>query len=269
MCVWSTCLMCPLTFAYQCVCIRSSTLGLQTLSSLLPVEDTTLTLEGLHQVTTITLTIHTHTSRYTRTHSLTHTLHTHSEYTHMYTHTFARTNAHTHMYTTRKHMHMCTHTPNTPTHTYTHTYTHTHTHAHTHTNTTHTHTHTINTHTHTQLTHTHTTRLDATQLQAPLGGRHVCEVFQTGPEWHLPGRRYAHMHSQCAQMHTHMHMCAYTCPGLTELLMAPGKYPGSSGTRNLHDNLSDIRAQVAANQKVGLHNKQTVYIPHDCHRIVT
>ena len=32
--------------------------------------------------------------------------------------------------------------------------------------------------------------------------------------------------------------------------MAPGKYPGSSGTRNLHDNLSDLRAQVAANQKV-------------------
>ena len=32
--------------------------------------------------------------------------------------------------------------------------------------------------------------------------------------------------------------------------MAPGKLPGSSGTRNLHDNLSDLRAQVAANQKV-------------------
>jgi len=76
-----------------------------------------------------------------------------------------------------------------------------------------------------------------------------------------------HTCTQRAQMHTHM--CAYTCPGLTELLMAPGKYPGSSGTRNLHDNLSDIRAQVAANQKVELHNKQTVYIPHDCHRIVT
>lgn len=35
--------------------------------------------------------------------------------------------------------------------------------------------------------------------------------------------------------------------------MAPGKYPGSSGTRNLHDNLSDLRAQVAANQKVHVH----------------
>ena len=32
--------------------------------------------------------------------------------------------------------------------------------------------------------------------------------------------------------------------------MSPGKYPGSSGSRNLHDNLSDLRAQVAANQKV-------------------
>ncbi|TMS37914.1 hypothetical protein L596_004750 [Steinernema carpocapsae] len=36
---------------------------------------------------------------------------------------------------------------------------------------------------------------------------------------------------------------------LTELLMAPGKYPGCSGTRNLNDNLSDLRAQIAANQK--------------------
>lgn len=34
--------------------------------------------------------------------------------------------------------------------------------------------------------------------------------------------------------------------------MAPGRIPGSSGTRNLHDNLSDLRAQVAANQK-GIH----------------
>ncbi|XP_062987330.1 5-oxoprolinase [Elgaria multicarinata webbii] len=39
---------------------------------------------------------------------------------------------------------------------------------------------------------------------------------------------------------------------VTEALMAPGRLPGSSGTRNLHDNLSDLRAQVAANQK-GIH----------------
>lgn len=31
--------------------------------------------------------------------------------------------------------------------------------------------------------------------------------------------------------------------------MAPGRIPGCSGTRNLRDNLSDLRAQVAANQK--------------------
>ena len=37
---------------------------------------------------------------------------------------------------------------------------------------------------------------------------------------------------------------------LIEALMEPAKYPGCSGTRNLHDNLSDLRAQVAANQKV-------------------
>jgi 5-oxoprolinase (ATP-hydrolysing) len=36
---------------------------------------------------------------------------------------------------------------------------------------------------------------------------------------------------------------------LIEELNAPAKYPGCSGTRNLQDNLSDLRAQVAANQK--------------------
>lgn len=38
--------------------------------------------------------------------------------------------------------------------------------------------------------------------------------------------------------------------GVKELLMSPGKLPGCSGARNLHDNISDLRAQVAANQKV-------------------
>eukprot|EP00050_Salpingoeca_kvevrii_P016203 m.53371 g.53371 ORF g.53371 m.53371 type:complete len:1267 (+) comp6761_c0_seq2:127-3927(+) len=37
--------------------------------------------------------------------------------------------------------------------------------------------------------------------------------------------------------------------GITELLMAPKEYPGCSGTRNLADNLSDLRAQIAANQR--------------------
>lgn len=32
-------------------------------------------------------------------------------------------------------------------------------------------------------------------------------------------------------------------------LMKPGKIPGSSGTRNLSDNIADLKAQVAANQK--------------------
>ncbi|XP_050573300.1 5-oxoprolinase [Bombus affinis] len=39
---------------------------------------------------------------------------------------------------------------------------------------------------------------------------------------------------------------------LTEALMAPGKIPGSSGTRNLPDNLSDLKAQIAANHKGSL-----------------
>lgn len=37
---------------------------------------------------------------------------------------------------------------------------------------------------------------------------------------------------------------------LTEALMEPGKIPGSSGTRNLSDNLSDLKAQIAANHRV-------------------
>ncbi|RVE41250.1 hypothetical protein evm_014101 [Chilo suppressalis] len=37
---------------------------------------------------------------------------------------------------------------------------------------------------------------------------------------------------------------------LTKELMKPGKEPGCSGTRNLADNLSDLKAQVAANQRV-------------------
>ncbi|XP_033626321.1 5-oxoprolinase-like isoform X1 [Asterias rubens] len=36
---------------------------------------------------------------------------------------------------------------------------------------------------------------------------------------------------------------------VVKAFMAPGEVPGSSGTRNLHDNLADLRAQVAANQK--------------------
>lgn len=35
--------------------------------------------------------------------------------------------------------------------------------------------------------------------------------------------------------------------GITDILMEPGKLPGNSGTRNLRDVLSDLRAQVAAN----------------------
>ena len=35
--------------------------------------------------------------------------------------------------------------------------------------------------------------------------------------------------------------------------MAPGKVEGCSGTRNLRDNLADLNAQIAANQKgIGL-----------------
>lgn len=38
--------------------------------------------------------------------------------------------------------------------------------------------------------------------------------------------------------------------GLIRELMRPAKIPGSSGTRNLSDNLSDLKAQIAANHRV-------------------
>lgn len=37
--------------------------------------------------------------------------------------------------------------------------------------------------------------------------------------------------------------------GITSILLEPGKYPGCSGSRSLGDNLSDLKAQVAANTK--------------------
>ncbi|NWU98761.1 OPLA oxoprolinase, partial [Upupa epops] len=59
---------------------------------------------------------------------------------------------------------------------------------------------------------------------------------------------------------------------VTEALLAPGHIPGCSGTRNLQDNLSDLQAQVAANQKgiqlvselIGQHGLPTVqaYMAH-------
>ncbi|XP_053788951.1 LOW QUALITY PROTEIN: 5-oxoprolinase, partial [Vidua chalybeata] len=59
---------------------------------------------------------------------------------------------------------------------------------------------------------------------------------------------------------------------VTEALLAPGAVPGCSGTRNLRDNLADLRAQVAANQKgiglvrelIGQHGLQAVqaYMGH-------
>jgi hypothetical protein len=42
---------------------------------------------------------------------------------------------------------------------------------------------------------------------------------------------------------------AFQEEGITALLQAPGQLEGNFGTRNLQDNLSDLKAQVAANQK--------------------
>ena len=46
---------------------------------------------------------------------------------------------------------------------------------------------------------------------------------------------------------------------LIEILKAPGKVPGCAGSRNLRDNLADLRAQIAANQKVA--NFYILFIP--------
>lgn len=42
---------------------------------------------------------------------------------------------------------------------------------------------------------------------------------------------------------------AFQEQGIVDLLSAPGKLPGNFGARKLSDNLSDLKAQVAANQK--------------------
>ena len=55
--------------------------------------------------------------------------------------------------------------------------------------------------------------------------------------------------ANCAAQHMYMRRYPFFTQGLKELLMAPAKLPGCSGSRNLNDNISDLRAQVAANQK--------------------
>ncbi|KAE8146980.1 Hydantoinase B/oxoprolinase-domain-containing protein [Aspergillus avenaceus] len=37
--------------------------------------------------------------------------------------------------------------------------------------------------------------------------------------------------------------------GITEILLSPGRYPGCTGSRHIADNISDLKAQVAANHK--------------------
>ncbi|KAL4753744.1 hypothetical protein BDW72DRAFT_201227 [Aspergillus terricola var. indicus] len=37
--------------------------------------------------------------------------------------------------------------------------------------------------------------------------------------------------------------------GITQILLSPGDYPGCTGSRHIQDNLSDLKAQVAANHK--------------------
>ena len=44
--------------------------------------------------------------------------------------------------------------------------------------------------------------------------------------------------------------CLFVLSEVTKELMLPGQQEGCSGTRNLEDNISDLKAQVAANNKV-------------------
>jgi len=50
--------------------------------------------------------------------------------------------------------------------------------------------------------------------------------------------------------------------GISALLTAPGLLEGNCGTRNLSDNISDLKAQVAANQKGALLMHELVTTSH-------
>lgn len=101
--------------------------------------------------------------------------------------------------------------------------------------------------------------LHAPPLPLPPGGGGHLHLLQAGEGGHLPrgrlvfgeGRRRGLWFSRwggCAY-HSKCHCGASSLAAVTTALLAPGQLPGSSGTRSLHDNLSDLRAQVAANQR--------------------
>ncbi|PWY86783.1 5-oxoprolinase [Aspergillus heteromorphus CBS 117.55] len=46
-----------------------------------------------------------------------------------------------------------------------------------------------------------------------------------------------------------IHMERFDEEGITEILLRPGQYPGCTGSRHISDNISDLKAQVAANNK--------------------
>uniref|UniRef100_A0A8C3UP46 5-oxoprolinase n=1 Tax=Catharus ustulatus TaxID=91951 RepID=A0A8C3UP46_CATUS len=76
-----------------------------------------------------------------------------------------------------------------------------------------------------------------------------------GHTWDTPGG--SEIHLRYTWVHLRYTWAHLGTPGIhlavTEALLAPGAVPGCSGTRNLRDNLADLRAQVAANQKgIGL-----------------
>ena len=54
-------------------------------------------------------------------------------------------------------------------------------------------------------------------------------------------------------IHSLWFICVTCCLlALKVKLLEPAKYPGCSGSRNVQDNISDLKAQVAANHKVSV-----------------
>ena len=47
-----------------------------------------------------------------------------------------------------------------------------------------------------------------------------------------------------------MLLCFCFALDIVEAFKAPGNFPNCSGSRNLSDNISDLKAQIAANNKV-------------------
>ncbi|MDM8523881.1 hydantoinase B/oxoprolinase family protein [Desulfococcaceae bacterium HSG8] len=84
---------------------------------------------------------------------------------------------------------------------------------------------------------------------------HHADIGGISPGSMPPGSRYLEEEGACITSFKLVENGVFQEEGITELLLAPGKLrprpgrPDISGTRLLRDNISDLKAQVAANQK--------------------